>query len=74
MVDIPDNQKLYPAAKIKTRKLEALKAGKVKVLTADKISLANFKEPPGLDDHFVIATIDPVDVEGKTVEVDRGNR
>jgi len=70
-VDIPDNQRLYPAAKIKARKLEALKAGKVKVLTADGISLANFKEPPWLDDHFVIATIDPVDVEGKTVEEKR---
>jgi len=71
VVDIPANQRLYPVTKIKTQKLEALKAGRVMILTADEISPASFKEPPGLDDHFVIATIDPVDVEGKNTVTKR---
>jgi len=65
VMTVPEGQNLSKITKLSPAKLSELRSGKIKILSARDISGKGFKEPAHLSDCFVIATIDPVDIEGK---------
>ncbi|MHB8841533.1 MAG: hypothetical protein ACYC56_07070 [Candidatus Aquicultor sp.] len=65
VITIPEGQNLGRISTLSPAKVDALKSGKVTILSALDISRKNFKEPTGLSSRFVIVTIDPVDLEGQ---------
>ncbi len=65
VVDISDEQNLNSVANLTYPKLKLLDEGKIKVLTATEIANKTYEKPLDTKDCFIVAIIDPADVEGK---------
>lgn len=66
IVSIPNGQILGPVANLASPKRRALESGKVWVITATEIAGKTYKNPPNFKDYYVVATIEPVDLQQKS--------
>lgn len=65
VVDIPGGQSLNSVSNLTYPKLKLLEAGKIKVFTGIEIANKAYKRPIDTKNYFIVAIIEPDDVEGK---------
>lgn len=66
IVTVSKGQNLSTISKVSPAKLRKLAAGDITILSAGDIASKGFKEPTNPSASFIIATIDPVDIENKS--------